>query len=155
MQLNEKVAVVGQRLKSTPEDVRSMPMSGTGTLNDGQVACDAGDGVRCSVVGGSLRPIGIVVHQHIGKNGADSNGKEAYQQYDVPPIMRVGRIWVKPAVPITATGGKVYVRTANATTNNPLGSYQTSATDGTELVGATWDCISNADGMAIVQLRGA
>ena len=69
--------------------------------------------------------------------------------------MRVGRIWVKPAVPITATGGKVYVRTANATTNNPLGSYQTSATDGTELVGATWDCISNADGMAIVQLRGA
>ncbi|MCU4397371.1 structural cement protein Gp24 [Acinetobacter junii] len=155
MQLNAKVAVVGQRLKSTPEDVRSMPMAGTGTLNDGQVACDAGDGVRCAVVDGVLRPVGIVVHQHIGKNGTDSNGKEAYQQYDVPPVMRVGRIWVKPAVPIATTGGKVYVRTANATTNNPIGSLQTSATDGTELVGATWDSISSADGMAIVQLRGA
>jgi hypothetical protein len=36
-----------------------------------------------------------------------------------------------------------------------MGSLQTSATDGTELVGATWDSISSADGMAIVQLRGA
>ncbi|WP_343620863.1 structural cement protein Gp24 [Acinetobacter proteolyticus] len=155
MQLNAKVAVVGQRLKSTPEDVRSMPMAGAGTLNDGQVACDAGDGVRCAAVDGVLRPVGIVVHQHIGKNGSDATGKEAYKQFDVPPIMRVGRIWVKPAVAITATGGKVYVRSANATTNNPMGSLQTSATDGTELVGATWDSISNADGMAIVQLRGA
>lgn len=155
MQLNANVAVAGQRLKSTPEDVRSMPMTGAGTLSDGQVACDAGDGVRCAAVDGVLRPVGIVVHQHIGKNGTDASGKEAYKQYDVPPIMRVGRIWVKPAVTITATGGKVYVRTANATTNNPMGSLQTSATDGTELVGATWDSISGADGMAIVQLRGA
>lgn len=155
MQLNANVAVVGQRVKGTPEDVRSMPMTGTGTLNDGQVACDAGDGVRCAAVDGTLRPIGIVVHQHIGKNGKDASGNEAYQQYDVPPVMRVGRIWVKPTVTIAATGGKVYVRSGNATTDQPFGSLQASATDGTELVGATWDSISNADGMAIVQLRGA
>lgn len=155
MQLNSKEAVIGQRLKSTPEDVRSMPMTGAGTLNDGQVVCDAGDGVRCATVDGVLRPVGIAVHQHIGKNGTDANGNEAYQQYDVVPVMRVGRIWVKPAVTITATGGKVYVRTANGTVNNPIGSYQTAATDGTEFIGATWDSISSADGMAIIQLRGA
>lgn len=155
MQLNSKVAIPGQRVKSTPEDVRSMPMAGTGTLSDGDVVTDAGDGVRCATVRDSLRPVGIVVHQHIGKSGTNAAGKDAYKQYDVPPVMRGGRVWVKPAVPITATGGKVYVRTANGTTDNPIGSLQTSASDGTELVGATWDSISNADGLAIVQLRGA
>lgn len=154
MQLNSGVAVSGQRLKSTPEDVRSMPMAGTGTLSDGMAVCDAGDGVRCAVAG-VLRPIGLVVLGNIGKSGIGADGKEAYKEFDVVPVMRVGRLWVKPTAAITATGGKVYVRTANADTAHPLGSLQPTATDGTELIGATWDSITGADGLAIVQLRGA
>lgn len=155
MQLNSNVAIAGLRLKSTPEDVRSMPFAGTGSASDGTAVCDAGDGVRCSAFSGTLRPIGIVVFQNIGKSGKAANGVEGYQEFDVVPVMRVGRIWVKPNAPITATGGKVYVRTANADATHPIGSLQPAATDGTELVGATWDSISSADGHAIVQLRGA
>lgn len=149
------VAIAGLRLKSTPEDVRSMPMTGAGTVSDGTAVCDAGNGEQCAKPDGVLRPVGIVVFANIGKNGTGADGKEAYQQYDVVPVMRVGRIWVKPNAAVTSTGGKVYVRTASATTEAPLGSLQPSATNGTELVGATWDSISNADGLAIVQLRGA
>lgn len=155
MQHYADVAIAGLRLKSTPEDVRSMPMTGTGTVSDATAVCDAGNGEQCAKPDGVLRPVGIVVFGNIGKNGMGADGKEAYQQYDVVPVMRVGRIWVPATEPITATGGKVYVRTANADSTHPIGSLQPSATDGTELVGATWDSISNADGLAIVQLRGA
>lgn len=155
MQLNKDVAIAGLRLKSTPEDVRSMPMAGAGTASDGTAVCDAGDGVRCAVPDGALRPIGIVVFQNIGKSGKGADGREAYKEYDVVPVMRVGRIWVKPTAPITATGGKVYVRTASADATHTIGSLQPTATNGTELVGATWDSITGADGYAIVQLRGA
>jgi hypothetical protein len=155
MQQYADVAIAGLRLKSTPEDVRSMPMTGAGTVSDATAVCDAGNGEQCAAPDGTLRPVGIVVFQNIGKSGKGADGREAYQQYDVVPVMRVGRIWVKPTAVITATGGKVYVRTANADSTHPIGSLQPSATDGTELVGATWDSISNADGLAIVQLRGA
>lgn len=155
MQLNRDVAIAGLRLKSTPEDVRSMPLAGTGVASDGTAVCDAGDGVRCGMPDGVLRPVGIVVFQNIGKSGKGLDGKEAYKEFDVVPVMRVGRIWVKPTAPVTATGGKVYVRTANADAGHPIGSLQPTATNGTELVGATWDSITSADGYAIVQLRGA
>lgn len=155
MQLNSGVAIAGLRLKSTPEDVRSMPLAGVGAASDGTVVCDAGDGVRCTVPDGTLRPIGIVVFQNIGKSGKGIDGREAYIEHDVVPVMRVGRIWVKPTAPITATGGKVYVRTASPDAGHPIGSLQPTATNGTELVGATWDSIIGADGYAIVQLRGA
>lgn len=155
MQLNKDVALAGLRLKSTPDDIRSMPLTGAGVAPDGTAVCDAGDGVLCAAPNGVLRPIGIVVFQNIGKSGKGADGREAYKEYDVVPVMRVGRIWVKPTAPITATGGKVYVRTASADASHPIGSLQPSATNGTELVGATWDSITGADGYAIVQLRGA
>lgn len=150
-----KMALPGLRLKSTPEDVRSMPMAGAGLIEDGLAVADNGNGEQCCVNDGTKRPIGIVVHQNIGKNGKTAAGKEAYQQYDVVPVMTHGRIWVKPNDTITATGAKVYVRTSNPTTNAPIGSLQVAATDGDELVGATWDSLTNADGLAVVQLRGA
>jgi len=155
MQQYADVALAGLRLKSTPEDVRSMPMTGAGTVSDGTAVCDAGNGEQCAKPDGVLRPVGIVVFQNIGKNGTGADGKEAYKQHDIVPVMRVGRVWVKPNAAVTATGGAVYVRTASATTEAPLGSLQTSATNGTLLANATWDSISNADGLAIVQLRGA
>lgn len=155
MQLNAGVAIAGMRLKSLPEEVQSMAMSGSGTVSDGTAVCDAGDGVKCAKPDGTLRPIGLVMFQNIGKSGKDADGKEAYQQYDIVPVMRVGRQWVKPTSAVTATGGKVYVRTASADSTHPLGSLQPGSTSGTELVGASWDTITGDDGLAIVRLRGA
>lgn len=154
MQLNSNVAYVGQRLKSTPEDVRSMPMAGAGVVNDGDAVVDFGDGVRCGAVEGSKRIIGIVVLQHIGKNGRDAQGNEVYQQYDTVPVMRSGRIWVKVTDKVSTTGGKVYVRTSSPDEQHPLGSIQTTSENATELVGASFDSISNADGLAIITLKG-
>lgn len=154
MKDDQQTAVAGLVL-TAPNDVRSMPMTGTGFLSDGMAACDAGDGVRCALPDGVLRPVGIVMFQNIGKSGKGLDGKEAYQQFDVVPVLRVGRVWVHSTAPIMETGGAVYVRTANADALHPLGSLQPTAADGTVLVGATWDSLTSADGFALVQLRGA
>lgn len=153
MKLNHQVAMAGMRLKSTPEDVRSMPMAGAGLLNDGMAVVDFGDGVRCGAVDGSKRIIGIVVFQHIGKNGRDAQGNEAYQQYDTVPVMRSGRIWVKVTDKVSTTGGKVYVRSSNPDAEHPLGSIQTTNENATELAGASFDSLSNSDGLAIITLK--
>lgn len=155
MSVQKIKAIAGMRLNSTPEDIQSMPMTGAGTLSDGFAVCDAGNGEQCAKVDGVLRLIGIVSFSNIGKSGVGDDGKEAFKQYDVVPVMRVGRIWVKPTAPITTTGGAVYVRTANPDSTHPLGSLQPSETDGTALLGATWDSLTSEDGLAIVRLRGA
>jgi hypothetical protein len=145
MSIQDKNAVAGLRLISTPEDVRSMPMATVGLVAEGVAVADAGDGLRCAAIDGTLRPIGITVRADIGKTGVDTNGNEAWKQYDTVPVMRVGRVWVKPAVPITATGVAVHV----------LADGQLGLTGGQPLVGATWDSVTSVDGLAIVQLRGA
>lgn len=155
MSIQKIKSVVGMLLQSTPQDIQSMPMTGSGTVSVGFAVCDAGNGEQCAKVDGVLRPIGIVPFSNIGKTGVGDDGKEAFKQYDVVPVMRVGRLWVKPTAPITATGGAVYVRTANPDSTHPLGSLQPGATNGTALVGATWDSLTSEDGLAIVRLRGA
>ena len=155
MSIQKIKSVVGMLLQSTPQDIQSMPMTGSGTLSDGMAVFDAGNGEQCAAYAEGLRPIGLVVFSNIGKSGIGSDGKEAFKQFDVVPVMRVGRQWVKPTAPITATGGAVYVRTASPDSTHPLGSLQPSATNGTALVGATWDSLTSEDGLAIVRLRGA
>ena len=155
MQLNQQVAVAGLRLKSTPEDIRSMPYAGTTLLVDGHAVADHGDGVRCTALTESNSPIGIVVYQNIAKSAQTVTGLAAFQSFDVVPVMRVGRVWVRSTEPVTRTGGTVYVRTSNPDAEHPIGSLQVSSTHATELSGATWDSITGADGLAIIQLRGA
>lgn len=71
------------------------------------------------------------------------------------PVMFEGAIWVKPSAPITDITAAVYVKTANGTTAAPLGSLSSSATDGTVLPGAAWETVTGADGLALLNLRGA
>lgn len=148
MQFESRVAVAGLRLKSTPEDVRSLPLTSVGTVIDGAAVAIAVTGETCEVVTAGATDFGIVVFQHIGKSGKTTDGKaEAYVKNDVLPVMTQGRIWVKPNEVITARGkaAKVYVNTTTGT----LG--KTSA-GSTELVGAFWDVPTNADGLAVVNL---
>lgn len=147
MQFENRVAIAGLRLKSTPEDVRSLPLQGDGIAVDGGAVAIADNGETCKAVTGSETEFGIVVFQHIGKSGKTADKKaEAYIEFDVVPVMTKGRIWVKPAEPIVARGktAKVYV-TAD-------GQLSATSEGNTEFVGAFWDVPSNTDGLAVVDL---
>lgn len=150
-------AVVGQRARLTAfESVLSLPLSGTGLVNDGDVVVRATDGKSVtSVTGATLTRFGVIVRHGVGKTGKNTAGKEVYQAGDIPPIMFSGAIWVKPSAPITDITAAVYVKTANGTTDAPLGSLSSSATDGTALPDAVWETVTGADGLAILNLRGA
>lgn len=140
----------------SPEDILSIPVSGATLVNDGDVVVINTDGKTVSAVAGAGNTrFGIIVRHGVGKSGKTSAGNEAYQATDVAPVMTIGAIWVKTTAPVTNINAKVYVKTSNGTTNAPLGSLSSSATDGTELPNASWESISNEQGHAIVRLRGA
>jgi hypothetical protein len=148
MQFESRVAIAGMRLKSTPEDVRSLPLTSTGIVIDGAAVAIAATGETCTAVTSGATDFGVVVFQHVGKSGKTTDGKyEAYTKNDVLPVMTQGRVWVKPNEAITARGkaAKVYVNTTTGT----LGK---TATGNTELVGAFWDVPTNSDGLAVVHL---
>jgi len=148
MQFESRVAIAGMRLKSTPEDVRSLPLTSTGIVIDGAAVAIADTGETCTAVTAEATDFGIVVFQHVGKSGKTTDAEaEAYIKGDTLPIMTQGRIWVKPNEAIVARGkaAKVYV---NAST----GTLGKTATGNTELLGAFWDVPTNADGLAIVNL---
>lgn len=139
-----------------PEDIFSLPFSGAGVVSDGGVVVRSTDGTTVgNVLGASNTSFGVVVRFGVGKSGKDSNGKEAYQATDIPPVMTIGAIWVKTTAPVTDITAKVYVKTSNGTTNAPLGSLSAVATDSTEFPNASWESITTAEGLAIVRLRGA
>lgn len=146
MQFESRVALAGLRLKSAPEDVRSLPLT-KGTAVDGGAVAITATGETCKAVESGDTDFGIVVFQHIGKSGKTADGKgEAYIVNDTVPVMTKGRIWVKPAETIAARGkaAKVYV--------TPTGGLSAVAASNFELVGAFWDVPSNADGLAVVDL---
>ncbi|MCJ9137088.1 structural cement protein Gp24 [Acinetobacter baumannii] len=139
-----------------PEDILSLPVAGTGLVNDGDVVVRSTDGKTVSAVTGATNTkFGIIVRHGVGKSGRTTDGKEAYKATDVAPVMTIGSIYVKVTTPVTDINAKVYVKTANGTTLAPLGSLSPTATDGTELPNASWETISNEQGLAAVRLRGA
>lgn len=149
--------VVGQRGRlTTKEVVLSLPLSGLVNVNDGDVVVRTTDGKSVkSVTGATPTRFGVVVRHGVGKTGKDASGKEIYKAGDMLPIMFEGAIWVKPTAPITDITAAVYVKTANGNTAVPLGSLSSSATDGTVLPGAAWETVTGADGLALLNLRGA
>lgn len=139
-----------------PEDILSLPVSGTTVVNDGDVVVRNSDGQTVSAVtGASNTKFGIILRHGVGKSGKTALGKEAYQATDVAPVMTIGSIWVKVTAPVIDINAKVYVKTANATADVPLGSLSSTASDGTELPNASWESISNEQGFAVVRLLGA
>lgn len=147
MQYETRMAIAGLRLKSTPEDVRSLPLTENITVIDGQAVSILATGETCGKAAADTQ-IGVVVFQHIGKSGRTADGKtEAYIQHDTLPVMTQGRIWVKPSETITARGpaAKVYVTAAT-------GALSQTALGNIEVVGAYWDVPTNADGLAVVHL---
>ncbi|MDH2567106.1 hypothetical protein QDT73_06985 [Acinetobacter baumannii] len=139
-----------------PEDILSLPIAGTSLVNDGDVVVRSTDGKTVSAVTGATNTkFGIVVRHGVGKSGKTADGKEAYKATDVAPVMTIGSIYVKVTAPVTDINAKVYVKTANGTTAAPLGSLSPTALDGTELPNASWETISNEQGLAAVRLRGA
>ena len=139
-----------------PEDILSLPVAGTGLVNDGDVVVRSTDGKTVSAVTGATNTkFGIIVRHGVGKSGKTADGKEAYKATDVAPVMTTGSIYVKVTAPVTDINAKVYVKTANGTTAAPLGSLSPTATDGTELPNASWETISNEQVLASVRLRGA
>jgi len=139
-----------------PEDILSLPVAGTSLVNDGDVVVRSTDGKTVlAVTGATNTKFGIIVRHGVGKSGRTTDGKEAYKATDVAPVMTIGSIYVKVTAPVTDINAKVYVKTANGTTLAPLGSLSPTATDGTELPNASWETISNEQGLAAVRLRGA
>ena len=139
-----------------PEDILSLPVSGTTLVNDGDVVVRNTDGKTVSAVAGATNTkFGVIVRHGVGKSGKNALGKEAYQATDVAPVMTIGSIWVKVTAPVIDITTKAYVKTANGTTAAPLGSLSPTALDGTELPNASWETISNEQGFAVVRLRGA
>lgn len=147
MQHETRMAIAGLRLKSTPEDVRSLPLTENITVVDGQAVSVLSTGETCGAAAAGNQ-IGVVVFQHVGKSGRTADGKaEAYVQYDTLPVMTQGRIWVKPSEVITARGtaAKVYATAAT-------GALSQTAEGNIEVVGAYWDVPTNSDGLAVVHL---
>lgn len=147
MQHETRMAIAGLRLKSTPEDVRSLPLTENVTVIDGEAVSVLATGETCGKAAEGNQ-IGVVVFQHIGKSGRTADGKaEAYIQYDTLPVMTQGRIWVKPSETITARGpaAKVYVTAAT-------GALSQTSAGNIEVVGAYWDVPTNSDGLAVVHL---
>ena len=147
MQHETRMAIAGLRLKSTPEDVRSLPLTEDVTVVDGEAVSVLATGETCGKAAAGNQ-IGVVVFQHIGKSGRTADGKaEAYVQYDTLPVMTQGRIWVKPSETITARGpaAKVYVTAAT-------GALSQTSAGNIEVVGAYWDVPTNSDGLAVVHL---
>lgn len=139
-----------------PEDILSLPVAGTSLVNDGDVVVRSTDGKTVSAVTGATNTkFGIIVRHGVGKSGKTADGKEAYKATDVAPVMTIGSIYVKVTAPVTDINAKVYVKTANGTTAAPLGSLSPTALDGAELPNASWETISNEQGLAAVRLRGA
>lgn len=139
-----------------PEDILSLPLAGTSLVNDGDVVVRSSDGKTVSAVTDATNTkFGIILRHGVGKSGKNSAGKEAYQATDIAPVMTIGSIYVKVTAPVTDINAKVYVKTANGTTLAPLGSLSPIALDGTELPNASWETISNEQGLAAVRLRGA
>lgn len=139
-----------------PEDILSLPLAGTSLVNDGDVVVRSSDGKTVSAVtDASNTKFGIILRHGVGKSGKNSAGKEVYQPTDITPVMTIGSIYVKVTAPVTDINAKVYVKTANGTTLAPLGSLSPTALDGTELPNASWETISNEQGLAAVRLRGA
>lgn len=139
-----------------PEDILSLPVAGVSLVNDGDVVVRSSDGKTVSAVTGATNTkFGIVLRYGVGKSGKTADGKEAYKATDVAPVMTIGSIWVKTTAPVIDINAKVYVKTANGTTAAPLGSLSPTAADGTELPNASWETISNEQGLAAVRLRGA
>lgn len=139
-----------------PEDILSLPVAGTGLVNDGDVVVRSTDGKTVSAVTDETNTkFGIIVRHGVGKSGKTADGKEAYKATDVAPVMTIGSIYVKVTAPVTDINAKVYVKTANGTTAAPLGSLSPTALDGTELPNASWETISNEQGLAAVRLRRA
>ncbi|OTG94998.1 hypothetical protein [Acinetobacter sp. ANC 3832] len=150
-------AVPGMRARlHMPEEILSLPVSGTSVLSDGEVAVQTTDGKTVTTVTNAANTkFGVVVFQHIGKSGKNSKGLEAYQKHDCAPIMQIGSAWVKPTAPVTDINAKVYVKTSNGTADAPLGSLSSVALDSTLFPNATWETITGPDGLAILRLRGA
>lgn len=139
-----------------PEDILSLPLAGSSLVNDGDVVVRSSDGKTVSAVTDATNTkFGIILRHGVGKSGKNTAGKEAYQATDIAPVMMIGSIYVKVTAPVTDINAKVYVKTANGTTLAPLGSLSPIALDGTELPNASWETISNEQGLAAVRLRGA
>lgn len=148
MRTEYNIAIAGLQLISKADDIRSLGFKGAGKAIDGGVVALNADSETCSAVAAGSKDFGVVVFHHIGKSGrTDDNKAEAYIAGDVPPVMVMGRVWVKPNEAITEIGkaAKVYVNTTDGT----LGK---TAAGNTEFIGAYWDKPTNSDGLAAVNL---
>lgn len=107
---DDAIALAGQRIKSAPEEVLSLPLmvEPSYPVTDGSIIYLTDDKKGCTTTqNASAGFVGVVVLHNIGKSGKTSDG-ETYQKGDVVPVMVKGKIWaeVKSKVTdVTATVG--------------------------------------------------
>ena len=90
------IALAGQRVKSAPEEVLSLPLmvEPTYEVKDGSPIYLTDDKKGCTTTQNAKAGyVGVVVLHNIGKTGKGSNG-EYYQKGDVVPVMVKVKIWV-------------------------------------------------------------
>lgn len=100
---DDAIAVAGQRVKSAPEEVLSLPLmvEPSYPIKDGSLVYLTNDKKGCTTAQTTEAGfIGIVVLQHIGKTGKTADG-EVYLKGDVVPVMVKGKIWAEVKTKVT------------------------------------------------------
>ncbi|OPH36717.1 structural cement protein Gp24 [Moraxella lacunata] len=103
------IALLGQRVKSAPEEVLSLPLmvEPTYPVKDGSPIYLTADKKGCTTVQNATAGfVGVVVLHNIGKSGKSADG-EFYQKGDVVPVMVKGKIWVEAKDAVSELTGDV------------------------------------------------
>lgn len=98
---DDAIALAGQRIKSMPEEVLSLPLmvEPTYPVKDGSIIYLTDDKKGCTTVqNGNAGFVGVAVLHNIGKTGKD----ETYQKGDIVPVMVKGKIWAEVKTKVTA-----------------------------------------------------
>lgn len=143
-------AVEGLRLKSTPEDIRSLTYTGNLKISDGDIVGISNDGRSCGDIA-DYGYIGIVTFQHIGKSGlSEDRKKEVYIKGDCLPVLVQGRVWVRTMEPVPnrGTGFSVIKTGVNA------GKLTTALSDPNALgLNGIFSDTATTEGLTIVSLN--
>lgn len=100
---DDAIALAGQRVKSAPEEVLSLPLmiEPTYPVKDGSVIYLTADKKGCTTVqNANAGFVGVVVLHNIGKTGKNGND-EVYQKGDIVPVMIKGKIWAEVKTAVT------------------------------------------------------
>ena len=100
---DDAIALAGQRIKSAPEEVLSLPLVGEPSypVKDGSIIYLTDDKKGCTTAQNTTAGfVGVVVLHNIGKTGKTDDG-EVYQKGDNVPVMVKGKIWVNVKSKVT------------------------------------------------------